>query len=213
MAREVDVYAAADKAIRVLDRQDVEAFGRLKMSQWDKVKVIRAVEAVYTASIRRAKKRYYEIGFEAFLLAMMLCEIDLREAHKMAEKAITPKWVDEILKDTDFVTMYRFDTEAERKAYRLAEALEVSEDRNAEIDKALRAWSKQVGQYALNVTDYAMMQAFENAGIEKVMWMSERDNRVCTECVTLNGQVFPINEVPRKPHWACRCHLTPVLDG
>lgn len=212
MKRDVNVYEACDKAIRAMDRENVEAFGRLKMTKWDEVNVIRTVKAVYTASSRRARKRYYEVGFEAYLLGHALCGTEPKTAHQMAEKAITEDWVNGILSETDFVTLYRFDSETERKAYRLAEALEVPERRNEEIDKALRLWSKQLGQYAINVTDYAVIQAFMDAGVKIVEWISQRDDRVCNECYSYNGQHFRIDEIPTKPHWGCRCHWKPLKE-
>jgi len=208
--KNLNVYAACDKAIQAMNRENVEAFGRLKMAKWDEVNVIRTVKAVYTASAKRARKRYYEVAFEAYLLGMAMCGMDPKKAHEMAEKAITEEWVAGVLHDTDFVTLYRFDTETDRKAYRLAEALEATENRNAEIDKALRLWSQQLGQYAINMTDYAVVQAFQDAGIQEVQWVSEGDQRVCNECYSMDGQTFYIDEIPPKPHWGCRCSLLPI---
>lgn len=210
-AEKINVYQACDKAIQAMNRENLEAFGQLKLQKWDQINVISVVTAVYTKSKKKARKRYYEVAFEAYLLGMAMCGIEPMKAHELAEKVITMDWIDDILGQTDFVTLYRFDTEAERKAYRLAEALEVAEDRGAEIDKALRFWSQQLGQYAINVTDYAMIQAFQNAGIEWVQWVSEQDDRVCNECHAYDGQVFRIDKVPVKPHWGCRCHYAPVF--
>lgn len=203
------LYEPCDKAIQAMNRENVEAFGKLKMAKWDEIHIIRTVAAVYSNSHKRARKRYYEVAFEAYVLAMMLCNEKPREAHEMAEKAITEKFVDEILAQTDPVTLYRFDTETERKAYRLAEALEVSNDRNREIDRALKEWSRQLGQYAINVTDYAALQAYKDYGIKRVEWVTRQDERVCHECRSLDGQVFDIDDVPTKPHYGCRCGLVP----
>ena len=181
------------------------------MAKWDEVNVIREVLSVYRQSAKRAKKRYYGIGFEAYLLGLYMCHVKPKKAHEMAEKAITNEWVDRILEETDFVTLYRFDSETERKAYRLAEALEASENRNKEIDKAARYWSQQLAQYALNFTDYAVIQAFQDAGIRMVEWLTVEDERRCSECYALHGQVFYVDEVPRKPHWGCRCRVKPVF--
>jgi SPP1 gp7 family putative phage head morphogenesis protein len=209
---EAGFYAACDLAIRAMDRENLEAFGRLKMTDWEKANLIQAVMAVYLEMIKRARRRYYEVGFEAYVLGCLLSGEEAIEAHRMAEKAIDMEWVDAILDDTDFVTTYRFREEAERKAHRLAETLEVVPDRNAAIDRALKMWVKQLGQYAINVTDYAVVQAYEDCGVKRVMWVTERDNRVCTECHQLDGKVFAIDEVPRKPHMNCRCRVVPVRD-
>lgn len=210
MRNDVNVYEACDKAIRALNRQIVEAFGRMKTATWDQVSVIRMVTGVYTELAEKARKRYKKVGWDAYLLGLLLCGIEGDRALGMARKAITETWVEDILEKPDIVTFYRFDRETERKAYRLAEALEITRDRNLEIDKAMRAWSKQVGQYAINVTDYAMVQAFEDAGVEMVMWQTQHDERVCTECHAYDGQVFHIDEVPPK-HWNCRCVLVPMF--
>ena len=209
MSRDVNLYAACDKAIQGMDRENLEAFGRLKMSKWDEVNLIRTVGAMYRRMARKAKRRYYEVAFEAYLLGLWMCGISGKKAHKMAEKAITDDWIDEWLEETDFVTLYRFNSETERKAYRLAEALEVSEDRNLEIEKALRAWIRQLGQYAINFTDYAVIKAFTDAGVEYVRWVTMQDERVCVECRGYDGNVYKIDEVPPK-HWNCRCHLSPA---
>ena len=211
-AKDIRIYEACDKAIQEMNRESLRDFGKLKLAKWDELNVIQTVSKVYTASARNARKKYYEVAFEAYVLAMTMCGEDAKDAHRKAEKAIDAEWVNEILERTDFVTLYRFDTEMERKAYRLAEALEVSNERDFEINKALRFWSQQLGQYAINMTDYAVLQAFADAGVEKVMWVSEHDNRVCNECHSYDGQVFEIDELPVKPHWGCRCHYIPVLD-
>lgn len=210
-AEKVNIYEACDKAIQVMNRENLKSFGRLKMAKWDEIKVIRTVTAVYTKSVKFAKQKFYEVAFEAYILGLVMCGIDPKQAHEMAEDAIDMDFVEEVLSQTDFVTLYRFNTETERKAQRLAEVLEVATDRNTEIDRALKAWSQQLGQYAINFTDYAVIQAFEDAGIEMVQWISQHDGRVCRECYALNEQVFRIDELPRKPHPNCRCRFRPVL--
>ena len=165
---------------------------------------------VYRSSARKAKKRYYGIGMDAYLLMMEMIGEAPETARKMAEKAITAEWVESILEDVDPITMYRFDKETERKAYRLAEALEVAPDRNAEIDKALKYWSRQLGQYALNATDYAMIQAMQDAGIEDAEWVTQRDEKVCGECDERDGQVYRLDSLPIK-HPNCRCYIRPMI--
>lgn len=207
---DVNVYAPCDKAIRSMNRWNLEEFGKLKMASWDDVNIIRTVVSVYRKSAKRARKRYKKVAFDAFLIGLALCGIVGEKAEKMAQKAVTDEWVDKVLTETDFVTLYRFDAEAERKAYRLAEALEVTPDRNAEIDKALKVWSKQLGQYAINFTDYAMLMAYADAGVEYIRWVTQKDERVCGECASYDEEVFRIDEIPTK-HWGCRCDWVPVM--
>lgn len=203
-------YVACDRMIKASNREMVEVFGKLKMSDWDRINIIRTVVSVYREAVRKARKRYWEVAFEAYVLGWMACDVDVKKAQKMADKAITMDWVDDILEQTDRVTMYRFNSEAERKAYRLAETLEVTPYRNLVIDRAMRDWSKQIGQYAINFTDEAVVQAFKDAGVEEVEWLIEDDDRTCHSCRDLNGKRFAIDKVPAKPHYGCRCTLKPI---
>ena len=209
--REPNYYAACDRAIKAMDKESVEAFGRLKGTNWDKVNIIRTVLTLYRTSVKKARKRYWEIGFEAYVLGLMMCGENVRDAQRMAEKAITMDWVDGILDQTDFVTLYRFNSEAERKAYRLAETLEVSPDRNRAIDRALKDWSRQLGQYAIQFTDEAIVKAFEDEEIDEAEWVTEKDERTCHSCSSLDGKVFALDEIPPKPHYGCTCRLRPVI--
>ena len=207
----VNVYEACDRAIKAMNRENVELFGQLKGKNFDELNIIQTVTQTYTKSLKSARKKYFEVAFEAYILGLMMCDVEPKKAHQMAEKAITMRWVDEVLNKTDFITLYRFYTEAERKAYKLAETLEVSPNRAREIDKALRYWSQQLGQYAINITDAAILQAFTDMGVEMVQWISEHDMKTCRECMAYDGQVFRIRELPPKPHWGCRCRYRPIF--
>lgn len=222
-----------------MNREIVRDFGTLRMAKFDELNVIRDVKVVYRKQRRKARSYFYEAAMEAFLLALYLCGIGGKKAQKMADDAITLAWVDAILGEVSPVTKYRFDTETERKAQRLAEALigaeaavpagepEESEKQTgvsggggrkptglgpvAEIDKAMRDWSRQVGQEAIEITDAAVMEAYEAAGVVRYMWVTERDGRVCSDCHQLDGRVFPLAEIPTKPHRNCRCRIVPVM--
>lgn len=206
------IYDAADKAIRAMNRQNLKAFNRLKLAKWDEINLIHQVSKVYDDSTRMAQQRYYEIAFEAFIVAMLETKADNKEATLAAEEAITTDWILDMLEEVDPVTLYAFLPEKERKKQRLTEALAVAVDRNTEVDKALRYWTVQVGQYADNSVFNARLEAFRRTGITHVIWISQQDDRVCEECDALNGQIFPIDNVPPPQHINCRCILRPVID-
>ena len=210
-SRKLNYYAPCDIAIKAMDRETVELFGRMKMAKWDEINVIRTVTSVYRESFKKARKRYFEEAYEAYILAMLMMGTESKKAHRMADRSITLDWVDSILDRTDFVTLYRFSSESERKAYRLAEQVEVSTNRNALIDRAMKDWSRQLGQYAINFADYAVLKAYEDAGVEQVVWVTEKDERRCNTCAGLDGMVFRIHEIPPKPHYGCRCRYLPVM--
>lgn len=207
--KEIEYYEAADKAIVLMNREAQREFGKLKAADFDEINIIQRVTAVYRTLARKARQRYFEIGFEGYLLGLYLCDITGKDAYRMAEDAITREWVDLLLTDVNPVTKYSFVNETERKAQRLAEALSTGETEIAEIDKALRYWARQTGQYAISMTDDGMKQAYRDAGIEEVMWVTAGDERVCEECRPLDGQVFRLDQVPPK-HWGCRCILIPA---
>lgn len=206
----MDVYENADKTVKVLNREFLREFDRLKLAKWDSVNVIREVSGIYRNAVKKTRKRLWEIAFEAYIAALYECGIRPKEAMRMAEETITEEWLNAWLEETDPVTLYRFDTETDRKKQRLTEALGVAFDKDEEIDKALRYWVKQVGQYAIGSVDFSRIRAFKDADIKKVMWMTERDERVCDECGPLDGEIFDIDKIPPKPHWGCRCVLIPV---
>ena len=205
------IYDNADKAIRAMNRQNLKEFGKLKLAKWDELNVVRAVGKTYDDSVRMAKRRYYEIAFEAFIVAMLEARIDNKDATRKAEEVITNDWILDMLEEVDPATLYAFLPETERKKQRLIEALAVATNRNAEIDKALRYWTQQIGQYADNSVFRARLEAFREAGIEQVIWVTQEDDRVCEDCEPLDGQIFDVDNVPDPPHWGCRCRLIPLL--
>lgn len=208
----MNLYARADQAIKEMNRQNLKAFNKLKLAKWDELNVIRQVNTTYEESTRRAIRKYYEIAVEAYIVAMYQMKMDRKRATEMADETIDLTWVYEFLEDVDPVTLYEFFSERDRKKQRLIEALTATNNRNAEIDKALRYWTRQVAQYADNSVFYARLQAFRDAGVEKVMWNTQRDERVCEECGPMDGEIFNIENVPNPPHWGCRCWLSPVFD-
>lgn len=212
MAGETDIYESCDRMIRDMNREIVESFGRLKMAKWDQINIIRTVMGVYRRSERKARKRYADVWYDAYLLGLTeMCGKSRYEARRMADLADIEGLVDLMLDEVDQLTRYRFSEEMERKAYRLAESMEVATNRNQEIDRAMRYWSKQVAQYAILVTDAALLHAFEDAGVESAMWVTMRDERVCHECRERDGKVYPIDRFPAKSHFGCRCGRRPVI--
>lgn len=202
-----NLYAMADMAIKAMNRENLKAFGRLKLAKWDEINIVRMVGAVYDESARLAQKRYLEVAKDAYIRAMLEADMSRKEAERAAFEDITMLWLLGMLEGVDPVMMYSFAAETERKKQRLIEALSVAENKNQEIDRALRAWTVQVAQFADNAVYRARMDAFRAAGIENVMWVTQRDNRVCRECDDLNGEIFPIDAVPPPQHPHCRCYI------
>lgn len=219
------VYESCDRAIKTMNRKILKEFSALKLADFDNLNVIGTVRKMYRKLSKQAEKEYMKVAHDAYIYGMLMCDMDEKEAIREAKKEITKEWVMDILDRTDFVTLYRFSSETERKADRLIEAIAIVKsadergaalrsmrfNRNDQIDSAMRLWSKQVGQYAINVTDYAILQAFEDAGIEEAEWETETDQRVCSYCHSLSGKRYKLDEFPSKPHINCRCTAKPVF--
>ena len=209
------VYDYADKILRDLNKRNLRWFGKLKtIMQFDELNVFQSVGEAYEQSATLAKKRYKSIFLDAYLAALM----EVIKAGGSAGSATEPTetavndWLLDMLEDYDPVTHYRFNQETERKKMRLAEALLATKISSREVDKALRYWTLQETQYAIRSVDDGRLQAFRDAGIKRVRWVTQKDNRVCEKCEELDGRVFDIDKAPGCQHYNDRCYLVPVID-
>lgn len=137
--------------------------------------------------------------------------------------------LDEILSDYDPVMGYVYNHETERKRDRLYEKVisvlshkrENEKGENDEtlvfpsnnevrdvFDSAFRQWSKMTEEYGIRSHDRATVEAFHALGVKNVQWHAQNDRKTCSECDSLDGAIFPIDEVPDKPHPNCRCWIT-----
>lgn len=211
-AEEKELYGPTDEAIKTVNRRVVTEFGKLKLADFDKINVVQSVTRVYRTLTVTAKKQYRRVAKHGYATGLLWYYGLYDEPERKAEKAVTEEWLDGKLEQPDPVTKYAFDTETERKAQRLIEALAVSRNPGKEIDVAMRYLSRQFGQYAINVADEGLKQAYEDENVTKVRWVTAGDEKVCEDCRPLDGKVFLLEEVPPKPHWNCRCFLVPVRD-
>lgn len=204
------IYDEADKALRYMNRQNLKYFGKLKLAKWDSINLVSTVSQTYNDSTQMVRQQYRKVGRKAMADAMREADWNIAVAEAIAEDTITSAWIEGFLNDVDDVALYAFLPETERKKQRLIETLSVAHNRNYEIDKALRYWTVQIGQFAISVVDETRLEGFRKAGIERVRWVTQRDERVCEECMALDGKVFDIDKVPPKPHWGDRCYLVPA---
>ena len=79
-----------------------------------------------------------------------------------------------------------------------------------ETKKALRYFYGAVKEYADLVTFEAAVQAFTDTGAQYVEWITAVDERVCEVCGSRHGRKYRIDNVPRIPHYNCRCYLRRV---
>lgn len=92
------------------------------------------------------------------------------------------------------------------------------EDINKSIDKdfniGVNDSDKLIDNEIGRVFNEALMQSYKDSGIKKVMWISELEKNTCSECSSLHGEVFDLEEAPipiEDTHVLCKCILVGVV--
>lgn len=120
-------------------------------------------------------------------------------------------WVEDYFAEYHPTTKYVFKKELSRKEARLFEALVA--DATGKIQSyqtAEKLLRNQVNTNSILLEDAVQKIVYKGAGVKKVKWMAEDDAKTCSICKELDGIIFPLDEVPNKPHHYCRCYLQPV---
>ena len=170
--------------------------------KFDELNVLSVCKALYADLDRDNRRAYLELAIKKYL-----------ESEPHGNDMPDEDWLDEFLMEYDPVTKYVYTNEVERKRDRLAEAVNASTAKVKEFNRGLGYWVQMTAHYADSTSDTATIKAFKDAGIEKVKWNSQDDDKVCEVCNERDGAVYLIDNVPPKPHWGCRCFLTPVLTN
>ena len=126
-------------------------------------------------------------------------------------------WIEDFFDEYNPVTKYVFSNEIGRKESRLFEALVSTMDSNnvtkmQSYKTAENLIVRQVKQYAIDLEDSIAKVVYEDVGVQKVMWVAEKDHRTCGVCSELDGEVFELKDAPPKQHINCRCYLIPVKE-
>ena len=198
------MYEYTDKVIKHLNREYIAIFSRLKsrvsgyrLAKMDEITVLNDVNQTYDLLMEITRP-------------MLLRVADWAYHNYVPHGSLSEMWLTGFLSSYSPVTKYVFTHEADRKRSRLFEALVATNGDPNEVDAALRYWAKMAAEYAVEITDAATLEALADIGVTEVEWYTEEDERVCKECGKRHGKVYPIDMVPPKPHWGCRCYLIPV---
>ena len=194
-------WQRTDLAIDELNKIVLMRFSRAKrkIAKAEDYQVVVILTALYKAidkDFRRITEELAEEEYEQYI------EDD--------DAALEDLFLERILKTPDDVTKYSYETELTRKRDRAIEAVVASHgvtERNRELDKALRFFSQMAGQYQDEAARSAAIQALKDNGVKYVVWRTEKDSRVCMDCLALDGKIFPIKKIPRPLHWRCRCRV------
>ena len=65
-------------------------------------------------------------------------------------------------------------------------------------------------QFMDDVTFETLIEVFRDNGVEKVRWITSPDDRRCKQCASMHNKIYPIDNIPAKPHIHCRCWIEEV---
>ena len=190
----MNFYSYTDKALKYLRRYYIREFDTAKMRiRADMLNVISVSKELYddiSAETERvfrkiAKWKYRQISGEDFIIGM---------------------WLSGLLNNPDPLTGYVWQNDIDRKRAYFAESVLSGESLDKAAKKALRYWYQSQKQYADIITDAAALQAYADTQIQFVKWRTADDCKVCAVCNDRDGRIYPIDHVPRKPHYNCRCY-------
>ena len=195
---ELNAYDYTDKMVRYLSLRFIRIFNQMK-------------------SLRKKKEKqiideFYDFYDDLYLMTRQVY-LDIAKYYYQPDNkktSINAKWVQKQLDNYDPVAKYVFSQEVERKRSRHIEAFIASDTPEKETDQALKYWTNMVSLFAILITDAAVQQAMKDDNVKKVVWRTEKDNRVCKICHEREGVIYPISKIPPKPHFGCRCWVEAV---
>ena len=192
-----DFYAYTDKALTYLRRFYVTQFNSTKMQiRADNVNVITPITNMYDRMRKETIRVFLKIANEKY--------------RECGGDTLAEMWLLGFLADSNPLTGYIFLNDIERKRQYFTESVMSGENLDKASKKALRLWYGSVRQFADLVTDAAAIQAYYDAGIKTVQWVTQKDEHVCSECHARDGKTYPVKKVPTKPHYGCRCWIRGV---
>lgn len=192
-------YKFTDNQLKIIKAKIARRFSTFKsLASFDEINLLQNATEMFDELESDAEEMYLKIA---------------RHYARMfgLENKITKKWLAGYLKSYNPVTTYQYDHEVDRKKYRMFEAY-MATKAMAEIDKCMRLWTIQVNQASVDITDKAIIDMAKIAGYKWVMWLTEEDDRVCKNCRPRDKQIYPIDKIPPKPHYNCRCIVVPITD-
>jgi hypothetical protein len=198
---EKNEYSLADRAIELLKKKAIRRFSdansRAAGVKFDELNVLGICRELYAALESDNFRTFLELAIKKYLAT-----------NPHGNMPPDDRWIMDFLEEYDPLTKYVYENEVERKRDRLAESVISSSEKMKEFDRGLGYWVQMTTQFVDLVSDAATIKAFVDAGVEAVKWNTQQDGKVCIECESRNGVVYPINKIPPKPHWGCRCWLT-----
>lgn len=215
-----NLYRHADKALKKLFRRLESRLQRLASSvaKWDELNVISAVNGIYSDVEQEAERQYLIIAQQAYKEAAREIVAVIPAAKKKLINLPTALFIVGLLSSYDTKTEYVYNHEVDRKRARLGEALVAINSGQAVFNsnatrealrRAIVLMEGQMRNMADTVTDESRRQAFADAGVDMVMWVTQHDEKVCKVCRPRDGVKYKLFDIPAK-HRNCRCYLVAI---
>ena len=203
--KQYDFYEYADLLFGTLTRRYIALFNTLKnVSGYTDLEIVEAVNEVYKEADEVTRK-YFLLLYKK--IVKEIC--DFLDVEEILDTVML-MWLDEMLTGYDPVTKYVYNHEVDRKRARAIESLIASDNKPKEVETAKKQWSKQAKQYLDNIVADAVKRILNEADVKEVIWRTEEDLRVCAICEERDGIIYPLKDVPTKPHYGCRCWVEPI---
>lgn len=192
------MYDYLDKVLKRLIRQIYQAFQQYRAMPFDEL------NQAETLKVYQLYEELEALNYDAFLdIAEYYYAMYVTDGRVFTEEQLR-----EILRTPSLVMRYAYDAEVIRKRDRLVEAVIATSGSVEEIEKAMRYWTQMTGWFGVEVADAAVKQGMTDTGIQFVLWHSEHDDRTCRYCMKMDGKVFHVSSIPKKPHPGCRCWIS-----
>ena len=214
------MYKQADKLLAKLKNLIRREFNRLGVFGFDELNVPRVTKEtteLYNRLTAENRQRFLIAARKAFAHALVLAATAGYRSGDTTEP--NDAWILGFLREYNFLSGYLYESETERKRLRLAEQMLTAREYqnrtlyNDSLRRSANLWWAQTSLYMLCAVDEATLDAYEQCGVEKVMWNTHIDGRECSVCRERNGKIYTLDKVPQKAHRNCRCYLTPVPKG
>ena len=211
------MYRLADKLLEQLKKLIRREFNRLGIFGFDELNVARVTKEtteLFNRLLAENNKRYLQAAVKAQSDAKARV---ITAGYEDRDLAVPNEaWVASFLGKYNFVSGFLYEQEAERKRLRLAEQMLTAKEYqsrtqyNDSVRRSANLWWMQTAHYMLDAVDEATLETYEVMGVKRVEWHTNLDGRECKTCRERDGKIYPINDVPPKPHRNCRCRLAPV---
>ena len=211
------MYRLADKLLEQLKKLIRMEFNRLGIFGFDELnapRVTKETTELFERLLAENNKRYLQAAVKAQSDAKARVIVAGYEDRDLAVP--NEAWVASFLGKYNFVSGFLYEQEAERKRLRLAEQMLTAKEYqsrtqyNDSVRRSANLWWMQTAHYMLDAVDEATLETYELMGVKRVEWHTNMDGRECKTCRERHGKIYPINDVPPKPHRNCRCRLAPV---